>query len=461
MSQLYPTERLAKYASASTYEDLPPEVVQKVKECVLDTLGCVLEGSKSADFAKLSDALRDLGEGHVPIWGTNGATSLQNAVLLHAAMSHSTEYDDSHKQSKTHPGSVIIPAAFATVLLQSEPEGKRLIASIAAGYEIALRIGMALGAGEHRLRGWHATATCGIFGAASASGRMLGLDRKRMMSALGSAGTQASGIWAFTSDGSMSKQLHAGRASQAGLLAAVLARHDFTGSRYILEAEDGGFFRTFAPEREDNWKQTVIEELGERYEILQMAFKPYPCCRTTHCAIDAALALQRKYDLLPQHIQKITVSTYDVAVKQCGFSHPANPRLAQFSFAYVTALALMKKRAVISSDFSDAMLRDRELMSLHEKVEVIKSEQLDKCFPKTWPCEVTVETATGDVFRERVDVAQGDPLVPMSESDKITKFLGCAEGVIAQDRAEQIMETVNVLDEPDALPKLLRLLTKS
>jgi 2-methylcitrate dehydratase PrpD len=460
MNKIYPTEQLASYASDIRYEDLPGEVVNKAKECILDTIGCVLEGSKSEDFAKLFRSLRKLGEGPVPVWGTSETTTLQNSVMLHASMAHSTEYDDSHKQSKTHPGAVIFPAAMESSRLDHSADGKRLIAAVVAGYEVALRIGIALGAGEHRLSGWHATATCGIFGAAAASGRMLGLDRERMISALGSAGTQASGIWAFASDGSMSKQLHAGKASQGGLLSAILARNDFTGCRYILEAEDGGFFRTFAPERTEDWKEIATKDLGTKYEILNMAFKPYPCCRTTHCAIDAAIALQKKHNLAVEQIRRVTIHTYDVAVKQCGFSNPANPRLAQFSFAYVTAVALKKKKPITSADFSEALLRDEDLMGLHRKVEVRKSEELDRCFPKTWPCEVEVEMMSGESYRERVDVAAGDSLVPLSDSDRKDKFFGCAEDAIPLNQAKDIVEKAMNLENSDNLQDFCRLLVK-
>ncbi len=142
------------------------------------------------------------------------------------------------------------------------------------------------------------------------------------MSALGSAGTQAAGIWAFTSDGSMSKPLHAGKAAQGGLISAVLAQTGFTGSRYILEAEDGGFFKAFAPYKTSDWQQELLHglESPDAYEILNVAYKPYPCCRTTHGAIEAALHIQQKQNVPVEQIKRVVIRTYDVAVKQCGFS---------------------------------------------------------------------------------------------------------------------------------------------
>lgn len=269
----HPTGRLAAFVGNTRYEELPDDVVKKVKECFLDTLGCILEGSKGEEFQKAFTAMNLLGEGSSRIFGTDERTSLQNSVLLHALMAHATEFDDSHKQSKTHPGAVIIPAALGAAWLHGKISGKQLIASIAAGYEVTLRLGKALGAGEHRLKGWHATATCGIFGAAAAAASILGLDAERIMSALGSAGTQAAGIWAFTSDGSMSKPLHAGKAAQGGLISAVLAQTGFTGSRYILEAEDGGFFKAFAPYKTSDWQQELLHglESPDAYEILNVA----------------------------------------------------------------------------------------------------------------------------------------------------------------------------------------------
>jgi 2-methylcitrate dehydratase PrpD len=456
----HPTERLARFVERTQYEVLPADAVSKAKECFLDTLGCMLEGSKGEEFKKAYHSLQLLGEGQSWIAGTNAQTSLQNSVLLHALMAHATEFDDSHKQSKTHPGAVIIPAALGAALLQKKISGKQLIASITAGYEVTLRIGKALGAGEHRLRGWHATATCGIFGAAAAASSLLGLDAERIASALGSAGTQAAGIWAFASDGSMSKPLHAGKASQGGLISAVLAQHGFTGSRYILEAKDGGFFHAFAPDKASDWEHELLHglESPDFYEISNVAFKPYPCCRTTHGAIEAALHIQQEWNIPVEQIKKVVIRTYDVAVKQCGFSEPRNPRLAAFSFAYVVAAALRNKRPIVSADFSDQAFQDPELLSLHRKVEVKLSEQLDALFPKLWPCEVEVETIEGKSYKHRVDIAKGDPLSPLSDFERESKFRGCADGVLPQDQADRIIAAVNKLENIDDIRLITSLL---
>lgn len=447
----HPTAQLAEFASNIRYEDLPTEVVDKTKECIQDLIGCVLLGSQNSAIKRMAAALPYLGEGKIPVWGTSIQSSLQNAVMLHGAMAHSTEFDDAHKQSKTHPGAAIIPAAFGIGLLDKDINGKDLIASIVAGYEILLRVGIALGAGDHRLRGWHATSTCGIFGSAVACGRLLRLNEEQMKSVLGLAGTQSFGIWAFTADGSNSKYLHAGKASQGGLLSALLARENFTGSGYIFEAEDGGFFKTYAPERKEDWKDVLTEGLGENYEILKMAYKPYPCCRTTHCAIDAALSIQEDHNLSNERIRQVTVRTYDLAVKQCGFRNPANPFLAQLSFAYVVAASLIQKRPITLKDFSEESLKDTKLMTLHNKVKVEWSAELESLFPELWPCEVEVEMMSGEKFKKRIDIAAGDPVNPMSDSDRINKFIGCADGVIDSCQAQEIISLIQDLEK---LPNL-------
>ncbi|ALS23897.1 MmgE/PrpD family protein [Paenibacillus naphthalenovorans] len=456
----HPTGRLAAFVGNTRYEELSDDVVKKVKECFQDTLGCILEGSKGEEFQKAFTAMNLLGEGSSRIFGTDERTSLQNSVLLHALMAHATEFDDSHKQSKTHPGAVIIPAALGAAWLHGKISGKQLIASIAAGYEVTLRLGKALGAGEHRLKGWHATATCGIFGAAAAAASILGLDAERIMSALGSAGTQAAGIWAFTSDGSMSKPLHAGKAAQGGLISAVLAQTGFTGSRYILEAEDGGFFKAFAPYKTSDWQQELLHglESPDAYEILNVAYKPYPCCRTTHGAIEAALHIQQKQNVPVEQIKRVVIRTYDVAVKQCGFSEPLNPRLAAFSFAYVVAVALRSKRPIVSADFSEQVFRDTEILELHRKVTVERSEEMDALFPKLWPCEVEVETAAGEIYKHRVDIAKGDPLSPLSDVERVGKFRGCADGVLPPSQIDGIVAAVNHLEDIEDLRPITELL---
>jgi 2-methylcitrate dehydratase PrpD len=446
---------LAQFVYELRYDDLPAATVQKAKACLLDTLGCILEGAKGDDYAKASRTLQALGDGTYPVIGTKDRSSLQNSVMLHAIMAHSTEFDDSHKQSKTHPGSVIIPAVLGAAALHGRTSGRELIAAIVAGYETTLRIGKALGAGEHRLHGWHATATCGIFGAAAGAARILGLNAEQTASALGSAGTQAAGIWAFNSDGSMSKSLHAGKAAQGGLLSAILSSNGFTGSKYILEAEDGGFFRTFAPERGDLWRSELLYGLQNPgmldYEINNVAYKPYPCCRTTHGAIEAALHLQREHRIQIDQIQQIVVKTYDVAVKQCGFQDPLNPRLAAFSFAYVVASALLAGQPVTSSDFSEAAFRDPVRLHLHKKVKVELSDELDRLFPRLWPCELAVEMVSGEVFTHRVNIVKGDPLSPLTYEEREAKFYGCSDGVLSRGRAAMAIEFVDRLEHAQSL----------
>jgi 2-methylcitrate dehydratase PrpD len=432
------------------YDDLPAATVQKVKACLLDTLGCILEGAKGDDYAKVSRTLQTLGDGTYPVMGTKDQTSLQNSVMLHAMMAHAKEFDDSHNLSKTHPGSVIIPAILGAAALQGRTSGRELIAAIAAGYETTLRIGKALGAGEHRLHGWHATGTCGIFGAAAGAAQILGLNTEETASALGSAGTQAAGIWAFNSDGSMSKPLHAGKAAQGGLMSAVLSGNGFTGCKYILEAEDGGFFRTFAPERGDLWRSELLNGLQNPgkidFEINHVVFKPYPCARTTHGAIEAALHLQREHQIPIDQIQQVVVKTYNVAAKQCGFQNPTNPRLAAFSFAYVVASALLAGKPLTSSDFSEAAFRDPVRLHLHKKVKVELSDELDRLFPKLWPCELSVETVSGEVFTHRVNIVKGDPLSPLTDEEIEAKFYGCSDGVLSQERAAKVIEFVDRLE---------------
>lgn len=442
-----PTRRLARYAHSISYENLPKAVIEKAKTCILDTLACVLQGSKGNEFRNMSEALQRLDHGEEPVWGTGIRTSRQNALMLLASMAHSTEYDDSHKQSKTHPGAVIIPAALTAGKIGGPLNGKRLIEAVVAGYEISLRVGIALDAGEHRLRGWHNTATCGILGAAIASGKVLSLSEDELISALGSAGTQASGIWAFASDGSMSKSLHAGRAAQGGLLSALLAQSGFTGSKYIFEAEDGGFFKVFAPQLTDEWKETLTANLMDHWAIMHVAYKPYPCCRTTHCAIDAALELQAKYDVSIDEIKKVTIKTYHIAVKQCGFSNPPNSYLAKFSFAFVVALALMRKRPLRFRDFSDEMLMNKELMALHNRISVEWSEELETLFPQKWPCEVLIELTDGRHLRQRVDIAKGDPLNPMKDKELANKVHECATDVLSHDQVERLIAVINNLED--------------
>ncbi|MGH3745997.1 MAG: MmgE/PrpD family protein, partial [Micromonosporaceae bacterium] len=218
-TQLNSTQRLAGFAAQLRYQDLPAAVVEHVKLCLLDTVGCALHGATLPWTRILRETIAELdGGGSCVIWGRPERQSCVHAALVNGAAVHAFELDDLHKVSIVHPGSVVVPAALAVAEHTGGVDGRRLLTAIVAGYEVAARVGMSVGA-AHLRAGWHPTGTHGTLGAAAAAGSILGLDPERMTHALGTAGTQASGLMA-AQYAAMVKRFHAGRAAQSGVYSA-------------------------------------------------------------------------------------------------------------------------------------------------------------------------------------------------------------------------------------------------
>ena len=296
-----------------------PDDLGRAERYVRDWLGCTVAGRATAPGASLT--------------AYGGARQdLEGRVFLAAALSHITETDDLHRSSVTHPGCVVIPTA---LLLTRETggTGAQALGAVLAGYEAVLRVGEALGEEHYRI--FHNTATAGVFGSAAAACAVLDLDEDAWVWALGNAGTQASGLWQFSEDASMSKHLHAGSAATAGLRAALLAARGFTGPSEILEGRKG-FFRALCP---DPVPEAITAE-APGWKLPETSMKPYPCCRHTHPAVDAALELRRSLrgpvegDLTPDRVASIEIRTYPAALDLTDRPRPTTPYAATFEKAY-------------------------------------------------------------------------------------------------------------------------------
>jgi 2-methylcitrate dehydratase PrpD len=234
---------LGEFASNITFEYLPKEVVKRAKACIIDTLGVIIGGIDTEQSRKVVSLVEEMGgKQEATVFGGKRKAPAINAALANGTTAHALDLDDGHAMAQLHPGSCVIPAALA-MSEREDSSGRDLITAVIVGYEVMIRIGMAINPG-HRDRGFHSTGTCGVFGAAAACGKILGLDAEEMVSALGLAGTQSSGLLESDHRGTMAKALHAGRAAQNGAYSAMLAKMGFTGPDTILEGREG-FFRAY------------------------------------------------------------------------------------------------------------------------------------------------------------------------------------------------------------------------
>ncbi len=436
------TEQLAAFVTTTHAEDVPPRVRTQAAWFVLDWLGCAIAGldtppgrifgRHTAEQPPAGSSCLGLAEGRSP----------QAAALHNGGVSHIVEMDDVDRASVIHPAAVVVPAALATAE-RVGASGRDFLAAVTLGYEVAIRVGEAVGK-THYFH-WHNTATCGVFGATAAAGWLLGLDESRMTWALGNAGTQAGGLWEFIADGAMSKHLHTGRAAANGVLAAELAALGFTGARTILEGRQG-FFAATAPDGEP---RAVVAGLGNGWKLPGVSIKPYPSCRHTHSAVDAALQLRREHGLRADDVERVEIGAYHSVLDLTDNPTPGHLYAAKFSVQYCTARALLDG-ALRLSDFTDARIAEPAARQLMARMAVSLDPELDARYPREFPASVRLFLRDGRTVETTVLNPKGDPENPLSEEELAAKFRDMLPVTVYAGRAEALLEAVIGLDSrPD------------
>jgi 2-methylcitrate dehydratase PrpD len=369
------------------------------------------------------------------------------AALVNGASSHMVEMDDLHRESVFHPAAPIMPAVFAAAE-REKASGKDLILAIVVGYEVGIRV--AVSVGQSHYHRWHTTSTCGTFGAAAGAAKILGLDGEQVVWALGSAGTQASGLWAFLVESAMSKQLHPGKSALNGLLSALLAQKGFTGARRILEGEKG-FFRATS---KDFDVEKCLAGLGKNFLFERNSLKYYASCGHTHSAIEAVLQAINTNPMKVEEIERVDVSVYQAALDLLENVEPTTPYVAKFSLPFCVATAL-KYGHVSMGDFIEIRLQDPDLRQLMKRIEIRSDPQLSMHYPGKWPARVEIMTRDGKSLKGSSDYPKGDPENPLDERDVIEKFRDLTKGLLSDSTAEAIVERVMSLEDIDDVSNLL------
>jgi len=446
------TGKLANFIVALNYRRLPEEVILKAKHCLMDTIGAALAGSKTPEALiakRLAGKLNFKKE--AIIFTGKGKVGVLEAALANGMMAHVLELDDGNRFAQGHPGVAVIPAVVAL----SEKEkirGKDIIPAIVAGYEVFGRVGAA-GNPSHFNRGFHTTGTCGTFAAAAAAGRLLKLNVSKIVSALGIAGSQAAGLFAFMADGSMTKVLHAGKAAQNGILSAFLAKEGFTGPATVLE-DQRGFYKAFA---DSFHPEKILEGLGERFEILNTYVKFHASCRHSHPAIDALLDIRRQHPLKPEEIEKVNFYTYAIAAKLVEGKNVPTPLSGKMSLPYSASVAIIDGKVGLE-EFRPRKLRDERVKKLMGKIDVYTDEDLDKLVPDHRGAMAEVILKNGQKFISKILDAKGEPENPGGENDIYDKFRQLASVAFKADRVEKIIEKILRLDKVEEISELTKLL---
>ncbi len=332
------------------------------------------------------------------------AETSRTAFWIGASM-HIQEVDDLHRQSVVHPGCVVIPTVLA-LGMREDISGLQMLEAVVKGFEVCTRIGNSVGPAHYKI--WHNTATCGPFGAAYAAGTLFGLEKEQFRDALGNAGTQSSGLWEFSENGAMSKHLHAGRAGQSGLLSAELAKLGFSGSPTILEGKRG-FYAACCPDA--NPDALLVDPEGS-WQIHKTSIKPWPCCRHTHPAIDAALEISSKLD--GGNIESIELGVTQATIDVCDKPTPETLYDAKFSLQHCVSVAIVDGQVGFDAFESDTRQR---VSKMAMKISLERNEEIEKAYPNAWGAEDKVKLTNGKEFSVRRKHAKGDPDAPLSPTE--------------------------------------------
>ncbi|MHA1712403.1 MAG: MmgE/PrpD family protein [Candidatus Freyarchaeota archaeon] len=444
------TKVLADFAVETSFNKLPRRVIEHARLCVLDWIGVALAGSQETLTKTLTSIIEEIGgRKESTIIGANTKTSCLNAALVNGVMGHAVELDDIHEESVIHPAAPVIPAALA-VAERENVTGKDLITSIVVSYEVEIRIGMSIMPSHYRF--WHTTGTCGTFGATVAAGKILGLDREKMLYALGIAGTQAAGL--IEVFGTMSKSLNVGKAAMNGVISALLAERGFTSSDAILEAEQGYCRATseeFNPDK-------ITKDLGKKFELVNNIFKRHASCGHTHGAIDAVLHISEKHRIRPENIREIIVETYPIAVDVVGKNfEPKTVFEAKFSLPYCLAIALMHGKVGLT-ELSEKNLRDPKILELSHKVKVASSPKYANA--RLGCAKVTIHTLDGKKYTRQVLVPKGYPKNPLTKAELEEKFIELSSLALPTEQAKELLRTINNLEKLNEVEALTILLMR-
>ena len=373
--------------------------------------------------------------------GETAVTDAARRAFLLGALTHILETDDLHRASVVHPGCVVVPVAWALATKEGI-RGHRMLKAVLWGFEAATRVGMAVGPTHYRL--WHNTATCGPYGSAMAAAALLELEIPAMVHALGNAGAQSFGLWQFLETGAMTKHLHAGRAAEAGLLAAELARFGFTGPPAMLEGAKGWFAAT-CPDADP---AAVTRDPDAPWQLLLTSIKPWPSCRHTHPAIDAACELRESG--MVDAIEQVEVETYPAALEVCNRPLPQSDYEAKFSLQHCVAAALVRDTVDFAA-FAEAARADLE--GLRTRVNVRVAEPYASAYPKAWGSAVTLKLRGGEQITAQRTHAKGDPESPLTPLELIAKarMLMIHGGI---DEPDCLIDAVLALADDALLPNL-------
>lgn len=436
---MHHTQALCRFLAELTYAQLPEHVLARTEELYLDWLASALASQGAHPIPLFERYAQKMGpsSGPAQVIVNGTGTSAYFAALVNAASSHLVEQDDLHNSSVLHPATVVFPAALAAAQDLGKSGRELLLASV-AGYEAGIRIGEFLGRSHYRI--FHTTATVGTLAAAVAVGKLLDFNEEQFINLLGSAGTQAAGLWEFLRDAADSKQLHTAKAAADGLLAAYLTADGLTGARNILEGDQG----LAAGMSSDAQPGKLSADLGSRWALVETSFKFHASCRHTHPAADALLDVMQREGLSAAQISQVQTHVHQGAIDVLGrVTVPATVHQAKFSMGTVLGLIAVHGKAGLP-EFHELALSDPAVAAFRDKVSMSLDPEVDSAYPQRWLGRVTVTTTDGRTLHGAIDEPKGDPGNTLSRAELADKFQRLAHfsGARTPAQANRLIEQV-------------------
>lgn len=429
--------RLARRWAGVGFKDLPDEVAEVGRQCLLDWFGCALAGSREPLAGLLREELA--GGGHVSLVGTDRSASARDAALVNGAAGHALDFDDTHTLLSGHPTVPVLPAALA-VAEDLDLDGQALLSAFVVGVEVECRVGALLAPGHYRA-GWHATGSVGTLGAAAAVAHLLDLDAETTTQALALAATQAAGLKA--SFGTMAKPLHAGKAATDGLLAAKLAAKGFTGNPAALEAPQG----MAAAAGAGTVDLDRLDRLEDVWTIRNTLFKYHAACYMTHASINAALALAGR--VAAADVEEVEVHVSAESLNVCNIAEPATGLEGKFSLRATTAMALLGDDTADLASYNDARMHDRDLQAMRDRVSVMAHDE------RFWTqSKVVLTTRSGAVLEADDDTGRPAEDLAVQQERLASKFRVLSVPVLGAERSAALQDAIARLAPARELARL-------
>jgi 2-methylcitrate dehydratase PrpD len=426
---------LATHAARTRFEDLPDGAVSAFKRALIDFMACAIAGSAMPvskamlAYFEESDATRT-----TTVIGTSAKLSATNAAMVNGANVHALDFDDGYMQAAAHPGGCVFPAVFAAAE-RTGASAEQVIAAVVVGYDVMLRIGGAM----HPVaasRGFHNTPLAGVFGAAAGVANLLEFDAEQTLNALGLAGSFAGGIREYLDEGAEVKRIHAGKAARDGLLCAELAKRGITGPTKVLEGRYG-IFHTHVGDQV-RWER-LLDGIGERYEISQVYFKPYPSCRGTHPFIEAIKILREQHEYSPRDVVRVDLGGHGLAVNGHDQKRHDNLLDAQMSIPCAAGLAVVFGD-VTTQMFLPETLERADVEAVIERSNVYIDDECERLYPQKRSAFVRIALQDGRNLEHRLLDPKGEHDNPMTDGDLEAKLTSNCQPLIGLARCVRLVE---------------------